>query len=81
MVATALAVNLAKISLPHNEVMKRLAGWGAILALPTMIGGIYGMNFDHMPELHWTFGYPLVLGVMVGACGLVYRKLKRADWL
>jgi magnesium transporter len=81
MLATALAVNLAKISLHHNEVMKRLAGWGAILAIPTMIGGIYGMNFDHMPELHWTFGYPLVLGVMVGACGLVYRRLKRAGWL
>ena len=81
MLATALTVNLAKISLHHNEVMKRLAGWGAILAIPTMIGGVYGMNFDHMPELHWAFGYPVVLGVMVTACALVYRKLKRAGWL
>jgi magnesium transporter len=81
MLATALTVNLAKISLHHNEVMKRLAGWGAILAIPTMIGGVYGMNFEHMPELHWAFGYPAVLGVMVTTCALVYRKLKRAGWL
>jgi magnesium transporter len=81
MVNTALTVNLTLLSMKHNEVMKRLAGWGAILAIPTMIGGIYGMNFEHMPELTWTFGYPLVLGVMVTVCVLVYRRLKRAGWL
>ena len=81
MVNTALTVNLSLISMKHNEVMKRLAGWGAILAIPTMIGGIYGMNFEKMPELHWTFGYPMVLGVMATVCLFVYRKLKRAGWL
>ncbi len=81
MVNTALTVNLTLLSMKHNEVMKRLAGWGAIIAIPTMIGGIYGMNFEKMPELEWSFGYPLVLGVMVTTCVLVYRKLKRAGWL
>jgi len=78
---TALTVNLTLLSMKHNEVMKQLAGWGAILAIPTMIGGIYGMNFEKMPELGWTFGYPLVLGVMVTTCMVVYRRLKRAGWL
>ncbi|MBL8539748.1 MAG: magnesium/cobalt transporter CorA [Betaproteobacteria bacterium] len=81
MVNTALTVNLTLLSMRHNEVMKRLAGWAAILAIPTMIGGIYGMNFEHMPELGWTFGYPLTLGVMVVICVLVYRRLKRTGWL
>ena len=81
MVNTALTVNLTLLSMKHNEVMKRLAGWGAILAIPTMIGGIYGMNFEKMPELGWSFGYPLVLGVMITTCVLIYRKLKRAGWL
>ncbi len=81
MVNTALTVNLTLLSLRHNEVMKRLAGWAAILAIPTMIGGIYGMNFEHMPELGWTFGYPMTLGVMIGTCVLVYRRLKRTGWL
>jgi magnesium transporter len=81
MVNTALTVNLTFLSMKHNEVMKRLAGWGATLAIPTMIGGIYGMNFETMPELGWTYGYPLVLGVMITVCVVVYRKLKRAGWL
>lgn len=81
MVNTALTVNLTLLSMKHSEVMKRLAGWGAILAIPTMIGGIYGMNFETMPELQWTFGYPVVLGVMFTVCLLVYRRLKRAGWL
>nr|WP_152690974.1 CorA family divalent cation transporter [Jiangella alkaliphila] len=46
-----------------------------------MIAGIYGMNFDHMPELDWSFGYPLAVGVMIGACLLLYRKLRRSGWL
>ncbi len=81
MVGTALTVNLTLISMKHGEVMKRLAGWGAILAIPTMIGGIYGMNFEHMPELQWAFGYPAVLAVMVTVCLFIYWKLKRAGWL
>ena len=81
MVSTALTVNLTLLSMKHGEVMKRLAGWGAILAIPTMIGGIYGMNFEKMPELQWAFGYPMVLAVMFITCLVVYRKLKRAGWL
>ena len=81
MLSTVLAVNLSLTQLKQNEVMKRLAGWGAILAIPTMVGGIYGMNFDHMPELHWRYGYPAVLGVVLLGCVLVYRRLKQAGWL
>lgn len=81
MVNTALTVNLTLLSMKHNEVMKRLAGWGAIIAIPTMIGGIYGMNFEKMPELEWTYGYPLVVGVMIVVCLIVYAKLKRTGWL
>lgn len=81
MLSTVLAVNLSLTQLKQNEVMKRLAGWGAILAIPTMVGGIYGMNFENMPELHWEYGYPAVLSGVLVACLVVYRKLKRAGWL
>lgn len=81
MLSTVLAVNLSLTQLKQNEVMKRLAGWGAILAIPTMVGGIYGMNFENMPELRWQYGYPTVLSVVLVACILVYRRLKRAGWL
>jgi magnesium transporter len=78
---TAMQVNLALVSVRQNEVVKRLAGWGAILAIPTMIFSLYGMNFEIMPELKWRFGYPLILGVIGAGCILLYRKLKRAGWL
>ena len=61
--------------------MKQLAGWAAIIAVPTMIAGIYGMNFEFMPELHWPFGYPLVLAAIAGICGILYWRFKRAGWL
>jgi magnesium transporter len=61
--------------------MKRLAGWAAIFAVPTMIAGIYGMNFEVMPELRWPYGYPLIMAVMLGACGFLYYKFKRSGWL
>jgi magnesium transporter len=81
MLGTALNANISLLSVAQSEVTRKLAGWGAILAIPTMVGGIYGMNFEHMPELHWTFGYPLVLAVIALACFLVYRRLKKAGWL
>lgn len=81
MQATALQVSLTLASMRQNDVTKKLAGWGAILALPTMAFSVYGMNFESMPELHWTWGYPTLLGVVGVACGLLYRKLKRAGWL
>jgi magnesium transporter len=81
MLTTALHANLSLLSVRQGEVTRKLAGWAAIIAIPTMIGGIYGMNFEYMPELEWRFGYPLVLGVVALACYLVYRRLKRAGWL
>jgi magnesium transporter len=81
LLTTALEANLSLISVRQNEVMKQLAAWAAMLAVPTMIAGIYGMNFEFMPELHWRFGYPLALGTTVAACGVLYWRFKRAGWL
>jgi magnesium transporter len=61
--------------------MRKISAWAAIIAVPTAIAGIYGMNFDNMPELHWTFGYPMVLGVMATICLLLYRGFKKSGWL
>ena len=65
----------------QNEVMRKLAAWAAMLAVPTAIAGIYGMNFEHMPELTWRYGYFLVLGVIFSICGLLYWRFKKAGWL
>jgi magnesium transporter len=81
LLTTALEANLALISVAQNEDMKRLAGWAAIIAVPTMIAGLYGMNFEIMPELHWWFGYPLAVAVMAGLCGYLYVRFKRSGWL
>jgi len=61
-------------------VMKRFAGWAAIIAVPTMIAGIYGMNFAFMPELSSPFGYPFVLLVIIGSCAFLYSYFKRSGW-
>jgi magnesium transporter len=61
--------------------MRRISAWVAIAAVPTMIAGIYGMNFQHMPELTWRYGYPLVLMLMGGVCTWMYRAFKRSGWL
>ena len=65
MLSTVVSVNLALISLQENEVTKRLASYAALIAVPTLIVGVYGMNFEHMPELGWRFGYPFALGGIV----------------
>jgi len=78
---TALEANFSLISLSENEIQKRFAGWAAILAVPTMIAGIYGMNFDFMPELNWVYGYPLILSIIFVVCALMYGGFKRAGWL
>lgn len=65
----------------QNDTTRRLASWAAILAVPTAVAGIYGMNFDNMPELHWRWGYPLVMGVVATACVVLYRRFRRAGWL
>jgi magnesium transporter len=77
----ALAANLSLVTMQQNVDLRKISAWAAIVAVPTMIAGIYGMNFDHMPELHWSFGYPLVVAVMIGACLLLYRKLRSSGWL
>jgi magnesium transporter len=61
--------------------MRKISAWVAILAIPTMIAGIYGMNFEHMPELHWRYGYPAVLLVILVSCSLLYTRFRRAGWL
>lgn len=69
------------IQLQQNEISRKLAAWAAILAIPTALAGIYGMNFKIMPELDWSFGYPLVLGLMGTVCGSLYYRFKKMEWL
>jgi magnesium transporter len=76
-----LNANLAQVSVRQNADMRRISAWVAIVAVPTMIAGIYGMNFEHMPELTWQYGYPIVIGVMLLLCGWLYRAFKRSGWL
>jgi magnesium transporter len=80
-VTTAIQVNLAMITIGESEVTKRLAAYAALVAVPTMIVGIYGMNFEYMPELKWSFGYPLVMGVMVAIDGYLFYRFRRTGWL
>ena len=81
MASTAVSVNVAMVSVGQGEVVKRLAGWAALLAAPTLIASWYGMNFHHMPELEWRFSYAAVAGVTAIVCIVLYRVLKRARWL
>ena len=81
MLTTAMQVNLALVANNQNEVVKRLAGWGAILAIPTVIFSLYGMNFEWMPELKWKFGYPMAVTVTVLGCAFVHRRLRLAGWV
>lgn len=76
-----LNAHLAQISIQQNSDMRKISAWVAMAAVPTMVAGIYGMNFDTMPELHWSFGYPLVIGLMVLVCVLLYRAFRRSGWL
>lgn len=77
----ALQVNLSLVTIRQNDVVKQLAGWGAILTLPTMIFTMYGTNFKYMPLYDWDFGYPVVFGLTLLACRELYRKLKASRWL
>jgi magnesium transporter len=81
MAVTAMAVNLSVLQIHENEVTKRLASYAALVAVPTMIAGIYGMNFDHMPELRSPWGYPIVLALMAAIDGYLFYRLRRARWL
>jgi len=81
MVITALSVNLSMITLGENEVVKRLAAYAALVAVPTLIAGVYGMNFEHMPELKWAYGYPLALSLMFGIDGALFLKFRKIGWI
>jgi len=81
MLTTAIQVNLGMISLSESEVTKKLAAWAAIIAVPTMVAGIYGMNFEYMPELKWAFGYPLAIATMVAVDVYLYVRFKKTRWL
>jgi magnesium transporter len=81
LLGSALQANLTQVSVRQNEDMRKISAWVAILAVPTSIAGIYGMNFEHMPELRWTFGYPAVLLVIAAACSYLYWRFKRSGWL
>jgi magnesium transporter len=76
-----LSVNLTLVSLGQNEEIKKISAWAAILFAPTLIGTVYGMNFDYMPELHWLFGYPFALSLMVLVSVTLYLVFKRRGWL
>ncbi|MFE2417929.1 magnesium and cobalt transport protein CorA [Streptomyces hokutonensis] len=76
-----LQAHLAQVTVAQNEDMRKITAWAAVIAVPTMVCGVYGMNFDNMPELHWRFGYPLVLVVISLACLALYRGFRRNGWL
>jgi len=81
LLGSALHANLTQVSIRQNEDMRKISAWVAILAVPTMVAGIYGMNFEDMPELRWRFGYPSVLILIAVICLLLYRRFRRAGWL
>jgi len=81
MLTTAIQVNLALIGISDNEVTKRLAAYGALITVPTLIAGIYGMNFKHMPELDWSVGYPLAILCMLAIDAVLFVRFRRAGWI
>jgi magnesium transporter len=78
---TAIQVALAMVNMGHGEITKSLAAYAALVAVPTMIAGVYGMNFEHMPELHWRFGYPLSIAAMVGIDAFLFFRFRKAGWI
>lgn len=78
---TVVESKMLMSAMKQNEVMRQLAAWAAMLAVPTAVAGIYGMNFQHMPELGWKYGYFGVLGIIVGICSLLFWRFKRSGWL
>lgn len=81
MLSSLVQAALAKVGMQQNQDMRKISAWAAMAAVPTAIAGIYGMNFDHMPELEWTWGYPAVLLLMVVICSFLYRTFRRNHWL
>ncbi|MEJ2867541.1 magnesium and cobalt transport protein CorA [Actinomycetospora sp. OC33-EN08] len=81
LLTTLVDAVLAKITLRQNNDMRKITAYAALLAVPTMFAGIYGMNFDYMPELHWDYGYPLVVLLIVAICTVLWRTFRRNRWL
>ncbi|MCP2168795.1 magnesium/cobalt transporter CorA [Goodfellowiella coeruleoviolacea] len=78
---TLVDATLAKITLQQNTDMRKITSWAAIVAVPTAVAGIYGMNFDNMPETHWKYGYPMVIAAILVLCLILYRIFRRNEWL
>ena len=81
LLTSILQANLAVISVQQNDIVKQISGWAAIITVPTLIAGVYGMNFRNMPELRWHYGYPFSLVLMVAVAAGLHRVLRRAGWL
>ena len=81
LLTSILQANLTQVSVRQNEDMRKISAYVAMAVAPTLIAGIYGMNFEHMPELGWQVGYPLALGLMAGICAILFWRFKRAGWL
>lgn len=77
----ALTASLTQISVRQNDDMRKISAWVAMAAVPTMVAGIYGMNFENMPELEWALGYPVVLSLTAASVALLYRQFKKSGWL
>jgi magnesium transporter len=81
LLSNLLQANLTQVTIGQNADMRRISAWVAIVAVPTAVAGIYGMNFEHMPELRWTLGYPSVLLFIAAVCSVLYWRFKKAGWL
>jgi len=81
LLTSILEANLTQVSVRQNEDMRKISAWAAILAIPTLIAGVYGMNFKNMPELHWRYGYPMAVFAMVAVCVAIWRHFRHIDWL
>lgn len=80
-IGTAIQVNLSLVTIEESETTKRLAAWAAIFAVSTALAGIWGMNFEQMPELKWAWGYPMALALIASAAGILFWRFKRSGWL
>lgn len=81
LLTSILEANLTQVSVRQNEEMRKISAWAAIIAVPTLVAGIYGMNFRNMPELHWHLGYPMAVAAMLGLCFALYGYFRHIDWL
>ncbi|BBI68826.1 hypothetical protein PKHYL_30170 [Psychrobacter sp. KH172YL61] len=81
MLSVVMNTYMAMVNMGQNEVVRKLAAWAGILTVPTAIAGIYGMNFDFMPELHWKYAYFVIMIIIIALCSFLYYNFKRLKWL